>query len=1421
MGDGQKKSFRKRNDGTYQSLHSSKERLTKEGDGHVLLTLSGSKYIFNKIGKLVREENQQKKGITFQYDEFDRLKLAMTDHDAFLAYSYDETGQLIQVTDHAGRTVRLSYERGKLTEVELPQGGRYVYRYGKNGRIEEVVNPCGCTAVKNRYDEKRRVTHQAFPDGGCMEYVYDDRKRQVILTERNKSKIVYVHDGKYRNTDILYGDGTKEHFEYNAKNQRILHVDRNGNSTRMAYDDKGNLTKIVNPLGEKISITYDGRNNPINVKVNGKEKQKNVFDERGNLVEVRDALFRRTLFTYDETGHPVSILQPDGSAIHLSYDNKGNVTECEGARGEKTRYGYDELNRMVEVIDPNGNVTRFSYDEAGNVRTVVNGAGDKRSYEYNKSNKVTKIIDFDGGMIQRAYNALGKPEKITDQLGRVTKVQYDAMWNVACITESNGAKTTYTYDENNHLSQIEDAYGNVRRYSYDGNGNKLKETDENGVATHFSYDACGRLIHIEGPDGMKRDYAYDAEGNLTGAEDALGGKVRREYDAAGQLIREINQMGECRSYTYGSLGKVESMTDETGRKTLYGYLPGGLLETITYPEKTVEKYTYDGNGNIKTHTNVDGFVLTYTYDCLDRVTCIEGSDGEKKTCAYDAVGNVISVTDGLGHCTKYEYTLTGQVSKVIDPLGNETEYTYDERDALIEIRQYGEEKGNERECHVTRCERDLLGRVKTIIDPLGLKECYKYDSRGLLSEKTDKEGYLTRYGYTNQGDVNYVQYADGREVKLTYNPLRHLQEMEDWMGLVKIETDLLGRARKVLYQDDKEVSYTYGRAGRITSITYPDGKKVFYDYDENLRISELRENGKSIKYERDRTGRLIRKSFPNQTETRYRYDVRGRMEQLIHVNQEGTLDKFTYRYDLLGNKVAMNKERKGLPEESGTYVFEHDPMGRLTDVSKNGRLLRTYSYDAFGNRTGLIEENRKTVYTYNARNQLLSKADEEGETTYTFDKRGNVTQILENGNVKNRYFYGAINRLEKAVNQEGETAQYQYDGFGHRIGKKVEKANSERSISYTIDLTKQYNNILQKEEAGKIQTYFWDWSVAGMTDDGMACPNYFLQDALGSPIRMTDGSGQSIGHYGYDEFGQALYCNQAAAQPFGYTGYPYDEIAETYFAQAREYDCKTGRFRAADPYGGTMFEVDAMNEYVYCRNNPLIYFDPLGLYPAWLEGIWAHVQIERDLQYRKFACENTGSNIRIPGAGLGITGLGIADFLVDKGTHVEIYEIKPVTWSAGYLQALAFRQLDRYVKGYQADRQGRRATRGTQAFGDSLPFYKDPTRTLTYWSPGNGLIYYRLSPKPGTGPERYPAALPQPEREPGQKAPQKELPRIENPAYRRAAERDLGPVVGMGAIGAATFYTAYTLLENIFTGGAGVLDDFTIPLAWKWAFSFF
>ena len=759
-------------------------------------------------------------------------------------------------------------------------------------------------------------------------------------------------------------------------------------------------------------------------------------------------------------------------------------------------------------------------------------------------------------------------------------------------------------------------------------------------------------MEVNGEEGLHYAYRYDGEGNLIEAEDALGNRVSMEYDGNGNLIKETNQLGESRSYAYTPLGDVESITDEAGRTTCYQYQKGGLLEKIRYADGTEEAFTYDANGNLETHTLATGFVLTYGYDSMDRIREIRGSGGEKKCYTYDALGNVTSMTDGNGNTTRYAYTLSGQLAKVTDALGNETEYQYDVCDRLIEIRQYGAEgslkedtevsgmdaklleaerqNGRKRLCQITRYTRDLRGQVTETVDALGQKETYTYDKKGQLLGKLDKEGYLTKYAYTKQGDLSGIQYADGKEVKLSYNPLRQLIEIQDWLGSTRITPDALGRAEKVQYPDGREVSYTYGKAGERRSITYPDGKTVFYGYDEQFRLSELKEGGRIITYGYDTVGRLCEKQFPNRTKTTYRYDRKDQLTELLHQDQEGILDRYTYLYDLLGNKTGITKERRGLERESGQYRYGYDALGRLSEIQKDGEIQTQYGYDAFGNRTWKEERGEQTSYQYNALNQLVSERQGKIRKEYGYDKRGNLTAILENGAWKKRYVYGAMNRLEEAVDAAGKQARYQYNGLGHRVGKqegvlpkeKLEKLDPQRrvgmeignsrQITYTLDLTRQYYNLLERTEESQSQRYFWDGNVAAYEENGER--NYYLQDELGSPLRIEDSAGTIKESYGYGAFGEDLYQNQGEMQPFGYTGYQRDEIAGTYYAQAREYLAESGRFAGQDLIAGFLDMPFSMNHYSYCFNAPMILVDLDGAFPSWSDIINGLESVENTIK---------------------------------------------------------------------------------------------------------------------------------------------------------------------------------------------------------------
>ena len=167
---------------------------------------------------------------------------------------------------------------------------------------------------------------------------------------------------------------------------------------------------------------------------------------------------------------------------------------------------------------------------------------------------------------------------------------------------------------------------------------------------------------------------------------------------------------------------------------------------------------------------------------------------------------------------------------------------------------------------------------------------------------------------------------------------------------------------------------------------------------------------------------------------------------------------------------------------------------------------------------------------------------------------------------------------------------------------KAMEPEPEKTIRYTIDLTRNYHNLLEREENQRSQIYLWDGNAAGFYDEGKESPQYYLQDELGSPLRIEGEDGRLRESYGYDEFGRDLYGNQGKVQPFGYTGYQHDIVAGTYFAQAREYERESGRFLSQDLIAGFADMPFSMNKYIYCFDNGMMLADYDGEWPTIVVG---------------------------------------------------------------------------------------------------------------------------------------------------------------------------------------------------------------------------
>lgn len=319
----------------------------------------------------------------------------------------------------------------------------------------------------------------------------------------------------------------------------------------------------------------------------------------------------------------------------------------------------------------------------------------------------------------------------------------------------------------------------------------------------------------------------------------------------------------------------------------------------------------------------------------------------------------------------------------------------------------------------------------------------------------------------------------------------------------------------------------------------------------------------------------------------------------------------TAYYTTDADSSSAIKNRVGAEVDNGHFAYVYDELNRLTEVHQNDTLLRKYSYDAFGNRVSKANYASRmesvTSYTYNVNNQLLSEVDGTMTKDYTYDNRGNLLKVSTGADILKEFTFDATNQMTASfdlVDGQRKKATYTYNGLGHRVGQKISSLipeYPEKKIRYTIDMTRQYYNLLQKSEGGASQTYYWDGNVVGMESNGVE--KFYLQDDFGSPMHLVDIYGTSQECFAFDEFGENLSTSyNNTSQTFGFTGYQTDEVGDLYYAQARRYDASVGRFVSEDKVRGFVILPYTLNHYGYCWNNPVDFVDRDGNLPTVVIG---------------------------------------------------------------------------------------------------------------------------------------------------------------------------------------------------------------------------
>ena len=281
--------------------------------------------------------------------------------------------------------------------------------------------------------------------------------------------------------------------------------------------------------------------------------------------------------------------------------------------------------------------------------------------------------------------------------------------------------------------------------------------------------------------------------------------------------------------------------------------------------------------------------------------------------------------------------------------------------------------------------------------------------------------------------------------------------------------------------------------------------------------------------------------------------------------------------------------------------------------------VKEYSYTPAG--TELSDNPTTTTLYYNdsSNPDRLTKC---GYKNITYNSAGFPITC---GNKTLAWSLGQLTRYYDDIDENdtssSESTEFEYNAFGQRIRKEyVYNPGSDYSGDFLIGTTSEYtydhSGRLIREfttdyftesasETRELVFLYDESSMVGFTysKNGATATSYYYQRNLfGDVVAIYNTSGTKIAGYNYDAWGNhtitaSTTTNRiiAKANPIRYRGYYYDEDTKLYYLNARYYSPEWRRFISPDDTSYLDPEnVNGLNLYCYCYNDPVNYYDPSG-----------------------------------------------------------------------------------------------------------------------------------------------------------------------------------------------------------------------------------
>ncbi len=335
--------------------------------------------------------------------------------------------------------------------------------------------------------------------------------------------------------------------------------------------------------------------------------------------------------------------------------------------------------------------------------------------------------------------------------------------------------------------------------------------------------------------------------------------------------------------------------------------------------------------------------------------------------------------------------------------------------------------------------------------------------------------------------------------------------------------------------------------------------------------------------------RVLSYAYANGLSATRSYDLQGRLQsQQLQDTSNTVIDQRSYSYDKNSNLTNIDTNI-----EDNAYLY--DKRDRLTRDTIDSNSPFDFTYDQNDNR---LTKQRQDL----SLNEFFEQQEKSNRLSVVAAVKPGLTPIED---LPNRdMVYNDVGRLYQLIEAGTLKAEYLYNDSGQRTRKTVYQGDGISIDSITIYHYDQQGYLITEttETGALIKDYIWQQGLhpvaqidasmpaqAGMPSEGII---YLHTDHLLTNRLATDATREVIWRWEGEAFGNTPASGSVSVN-LRFPGQYYDAETNLHYNHFRYYDPELGRYITSDPIG----IIGGMNTYGYVYQNPIMFFDVLGL--AW------------------------------------------------------------------------------------------------------------------------------------------------------------------------------------------------------------------------------